>query len=750
MKRIHYLFLLLLCAGLLQSTIGAEIPRPEHPMPQVERAEWLNLNGTWDFAETNDSNVSFLQTEKFPESITVPFCRESKLSGIGRTGFMKNVWYRRTFTVPKDWKSPRILLHIGASDYLTKVWINGKPVGEHRGGYVQFGFDISSFLKENENTVIIHAYDDSAGGLQPLGKQSRQEKSEGIFYTRTTGIWQTVWLEGVGQTYITDFHVTPDPKNSRILLQAETQNNTTDVTINATAFANGKPVGEASVPVTWRNNYLTIDLKEKNLWSLENPFLYDLKLTLTQNGKVIDEIKSYFGLRSVDIQGAAILINGQPVFQRLVLDQGFNPEGIWNSPTDEFLKHDIELSKAVGFNGARLHQKVFEPRFLYWADKLGYLVWGEYPSYGADYDKPVVDVPFMQEWVEIVRRDRNHPSIIGWCPFNETPKEAGNLQNTVVTQTRAMDPSRPVLDTSGWAHSLVDPELSDAHDYNQDPVDLKKHWMEFFTSESLPPQYGNSVQNIPFYISEFGGIGWFESSGEAWGYGNRPKTLDEFYTRFEGLANALMDNPNLFGFCYTQLTDIEQERNGIYKYDRTPKFDAQKLHAILSRKAAYETNPPLQRETKVSHWKILIGSAQDTQNAKPWRNTIEKPADNWIEPAFDDSSWKSSSGGFGKKDGVQDLIHTPWDTKNIWLRQSFECDDASFTKAILFIHYDNDAEVFLNGKKLWSQTRWNDQYQIFDVTAAAKDQLAKGKNTIAVHCKQDTGGQYIDLAFLVQ
>lgn len=741
-----------LMAAPFATADSAAIPRPEHPMPQMERAQWLNLNGQWDYAETQDNkDESFLSLEKFPEKIMVPFCRESQLSGIGRTGFMKNVWYRRAFTIPADWQAERIRLHIGACDWITRVWVNGQFIGKHQGGFVAFDFDITHALKSGENTVVIHAFDDSASGLQPLGKQSIQEKSEGIFYTRTTGIWQTVWLEGVGASYIRDIRVTPDPDHSRILLQAEIDGPSQGYTLRAAADADGKEVGAAEAQGDWRNNYLILDLSNKHLWTLDDPFLYGLKLILEKDGKVVDELSSYFGLRKVSIHGAAILINDQPVFQRLVLDQGFNPEGVWTSPTDDFLKADIERSKAVGFNGARLHQKVFEPRFLYWADKLGYLVWGEYPSYGADYGKPVVNRPIVNEWVEIVRRDRNHPSIIGWCPFNETPGEAGELQNTVYAMTRAVDPTRPLIDTSGWAHSLSDPEVLDAHDYNQNPKAFKETWENYFRSDSLPAQYGGSgKKGIPFFVSEFGGIGWFEKAdGNSWGYGNSPKTKEDYYERFAGLVNAQLDNRNLCGYCYTQLTDVEQEKNGVYQYDRTPKFDAEKLRAIQSRKAAYEIDPPIQTKQSSVEMNVLLGAAPDGMDKDVWKYTFDKPAENWIEPSFDDSQWKTGQGGFGTKEGATKYIGTAWKTSDIWLRREFEYSGAAFNRALLAIHYDNAAEVFVNGKSIWKRDGWNDSYGGFDVTEALRGALKPGQNLIAVHCHQDGGGQFIDVAILI-
>jgi beta-galactosidase/beta-glucuronidase len=587
--------LMVVSVAVGEETPAAGLPRPEHPLPQMVRAEWLNLNGTWEFAETNDTeDTSWLSGKVYPDKIVVPFCRESKLSGLARTGFVKNVWYRRTFQKRADWKSPRVRLHIGACDWKTTVWINGQRVGEHTGGSAPFCFDVTEQCKPGSNTIVIHAFDDTRSGLQATGKQAHTQRSEGCVYTRTTGIWQTVWLEGVGSTFLNDVRIEPDLKQSRVILQAELNGLCDGLTLKAVALADGKEVASAETPADWRNNRLVLNLSDKRLWSIEDPFLYDLKLVLLRDGQVIDSVDSYFGLREVTIRGAAILINGKPMFQRTVLDQGFYRAGIWTAPNDEALRNDIKLSQAAGFNGARLHQKVFEPRFLYWADRLGYIVWSEFPNWGLDYKKAECNLPVVNEWVEIVRRDRNHPAVIGWCPFNETPPEAGPLQKIVCNVTQAVDPSRPLIESSGYYHGVPNPDVLDAHDYDQNPASFRAKWNKVFASDLLAPEHrGASHSNglIPFFVSEYGGIGWNISGG--WGYGSAPKDLDGFYARFQGLTDAQLDNPHLFGYCYTQLTDVEQEQNGLYTYDRKPKFDVKRLHKIQSRQAAYEKNPPV-------------------------------------------------------------------------------------------------------------------------------------------------------------
>ena len=740
------------------------LPRPEHPFPQMVRAEWLNLNGVWDFAETDDANdASWLARESFPDKIVVPFCRESKLSGLARTGFVKNVWYRRTFRKPAEWKSPRVRLHVGACDWRTRIWVNGHLLGEHLGGSAPFVFDVTERLRPGDNTVIVHAFDDTRSGLQATGKQAHSEKSEGCVYTRTTGIWQTVWLEGVGSAYLGDVRMEPDLKNSRLVLQAEVerpggspaagagaQGQSDVLIIKAAAAIGGRVVGAAQAPADWRQNRLVLNLSEKRVWSVQDPFLYDLKLLLVRGDEVVDEVQSYFGLREVTIRGAAILINGKAVFQRTVLDQGFYPDGVWTAPSDAALRGDIELSKAVGFNGARLHQKVFEPRFLYWADKLGYLVWGEFPNWGLNYTNPAVNLPVVNEWVEIVRRDRNHPAVIGWCPFNETPPAAGPLQEAIVNVTRSIDPSRPVIESSGYFHGIPHPDALDAHDYDQKPESFRARWAESFgPGEALPERYraAQTWRNVPFFVSEYGGIGWNISGG--WGYGV-PESLDAFYARYQGLTDALLDNRYMFGYCYTQLTDIEQEQNGMYTYQRKPKFDAGRIRKIQSRPAAYEKDPPLEVKPAPRHaWRVLVGAVPDGPLAREWRYTFETPPADWMKPDFDDAAWKSGRGGFGQKGNWEAFIKTPWSTKDVWLRQQFTCEEPKFVRAMLVTHYDNGTEVYVNGKLVWKGERWNDAYAGFDVSKTLKGAIQAGENTIAIHCHQDDGGQFIDAALLV-
>ena len=753
-RRLSKISFVLVCG--LTLSLRAEIPRPEHPRPDAFRENWLNLNGEWQFEmdEKDDGGARGLESgHDLASKIVVPFCPESKLSGIGHYGIMKHLWYRRAFELPAGMKNQRVLLHFGGVYYRAWVFVNGQLAGSHNGGSVAFDFDITKWLHEGANEMVVHVFDDVASGSQPSGKQTHTV-SEGCVYTRTSGIWQTVWLEGVGSSFVENVSVVPDPDNSRVLIEAAVNGVDTNLVLTAETFAGGKLVGKDSIPATWRGNHLVLNLSEKHLWEPGAPFLYDLKFTLTRGDKTVDEMKSYFGLRSIAIEGRAISVNGKRVFQRLILDQGFYPDGIWTAPSDAELKNDLERSLAAGFNGARLHQKVFEPRYLYWADKLGYLVWGEFPNWGYDYH-PADYSNFISEWTEELLRDRNHPAIVGWCPFNETGSTAGELQQLIWHQTLAIDPTRPVIESSGWAHTLTNPEVLDAHDYNQNPASFRQNWLDFFANNSaanVPARYGASAPHhdketgVPFMISEFGGIGWATEGG--WGYGNGPRTLEEFYTRYQGLVDAQLDNPNLFGFCYTQLTDVEQEHNGLYYYDRRPKFDLKRLQVITSRRAAYElTGPTVAPPEKrlAAEFQILVGAAADGDLCRPYHFTTDAPASDWTSERFDDNKWQTARAPFGN--GLPG-VRTPWKTDDIWLRQKFESATDHFKSAELVAFHDEDTEVYVNGRLVWKAAGYSTAYETHSVTKALNGAVKKGVNTVAIHTHQTIGGQFIDVALL--
>ena len=581
------------------------IMRKEYPRPQFVRDAWTNLNGEWEFY--NDLSASGLdrelwRAESFDDRINVPFCPESDLSGIGYKDFMPSVWYAKNVEVTKEQLSGRVLLHFGACDYLTTVFVNGAKVGIHKGGYTSFSFDITDFLAVGENRIVVNAYDDVRSCKQPGGKQSRKSYSHGCYYTRTTGIWQTVWLEYVPETYIKKVKVTATNLDGRVALDVTLNNYVGKAAFKAVASFEGRTVGTAECEIAGSTASLELTVSEVHLWNVGEPNLYDIEYTLDA-GSCCDNVSGYFGIRRIDIDGYAVRINGRSVFQRLVLDQGFYPDGIYTAPSDEALVRDIEYSMNCGFNGARLHEKVFEERFLYHADKMGYLVWGEYPNWGVDTGDMDLLHTYLPEWLESVERDYNHPSIIGWCPYNETwsKNQIHSNVSMIAVATKHADPTRPVIDSSGGYHAGIT-DIYDEHDYNQDPAiweeRMKAHANGQFFNK-YPDKQIKYDGKMPYMVSEYGGIKWTPDmfvnentdQRKAWGYGNAPKSLEEFCDRFCRQTAAIMETPNVMGLCYTQLTDVEQEQNGLYFYDRTKKWDDEiyaMFRGVLSKKAAIE------------------------------------------------------------------------------------------------------------------------------------------------------------------
>ena len=569
------------------------MPRPEYPRPQFVRPGWMNLNGTWQFEIDHGASGrarGLMEKEKLAQEILVPFCPESALSGVNYKDFMATVWYRRSFNLPAEAAGKRVLLHFGAVDYKCEAWVNGQSVGTHEGGYASFTFEITAAVHAGENTLVVCADDDLRGGRQPFGKQSSRFHSYGCSYTRTTGIWQTVWLEWVSPVYVEKMRLTPDAANGSVYLDATINGPAAGMTLEAAAAFEGRTEGKAQALVDGNHAKLTLTMDHKHLWAPGEPNLYDLKLTLKNGGETVDVVDSYFGLRTISFDGKKCLINGKPVFQRLILDQGFYPDGIYTAPTDAALKADVEMSMAMGFNGARLHQKVFEQRFLYWADKLGYICWGEMASWGIDPAKPHTMSIFLREWLEVVERDINVPAIVGWCPYNEAWGESNDGLRQLTLQmtyraTKAMDPSRPCIDTSGGYHAQTD--IYDTHDYEQNPEVYAQRYQpgaELYDERKRHQHYDGK---LPMFVSEYGGIRWTDDES-GWGYGEGPKTSEEFLARYEGLTMALLRNPEHMGFCYTQLTDVEQEQNGLYTYHRQPKFPPEVIREINRRKAAIE------------------------------------------------------------------------------------------------------------------------------------------------------------------
>ena len=576
--------------------------RQEHPKPQFQRENWLNLNGSWGFeidnARSGDARGLQNADAVLSGTINVPFCPESKLSGVEHKDFMMGVWYQKKVELTTQQCAQRVVLHFGAVDYECDVFVNGQLVGSHKGGFVSFSFDITNLVAAGENVITVYARDDVRDSRIPRGKQCVEYASKGCYYTRTTGIWQTVWLEFTPKTYIKSVRYDTNAQIGVLTVTAELEGRA-DLSIEA--FYKGKAVGSAKIEKVAGQAVLALQLSEIHLWELGNGRLYDLHLKFGD-----DEVSSYFGLRSICMEDGKFIFNGRSVFQRLILDQGFYPDGVYTAPTDADLEKDIDMAMDMGFNGGRAHEKIFEERWLYHADKKGYLVWAEYPNWGLDHSKPESIYSILPEWLEEIARDRNHPSIIGWCPFNETwdkllHPQCDDVIRYIYRITKAVDPSRPCIDTSGFFH--VETDIYDIHDYEQDPAEFKRRYDLLMTENKLyevfdPPQsyrgrfeFRQSYGGEPVFCSEYGGIRWsMEENDESksWGYGNAVRSEEELKSRFQGLTDALLDNNKMFGLCYTQLTDIEQEQNGLYTYDRKPKLDPAWVRSVVARKAAIE------------------------------------------------------------------------------------------------------------------------------------------------------------------
>lgn len=571
------------------------IPRPEYPNPQFLRESWLNLNGEWHFeTDLSASGIErgIMKTDFLQKRITVPFCPECKLSGIGFTDFMPSVWYKRKIDILKEQLSGRVFLNIGACDYFTTLWINGNQVGTHKGGFSSFKFDITDFLCVGENVITVNAQDDTRNILQPTGKQSTEWRQHNCVYSRTTGIWQTVWLEFTPREYIENIKFYPNAKDGTISAKV-CLNGCANFT--AEVFYKGKKMGEYVSQSAENTLAFSIPLEEKHLWELGAGRLYDVVLTFGA-----DRVNTYFGLRDISYKNGKFYLNGTPVFQRLVLNQGYYPDGTYTAPDDETLVNDIEISMKAGFNGARLHQKIFEPRFLYHCDRLGYITWGEYPNWGLDHSDPLAIYSILPEWCEEIERDFNHPSLVCWCPMNETWDVGDNCKRqnndyirTVYEITKLLDTTRPCIDSSGNYHVVTD--IFDVHDYEQKLDVFRARYDRLFTENVLEDKFSDRqpYNGETVMLSEYGGLRIDKSDEKAnedpqsWGYGVA-KSEKEFIYRYDGLTTAILDNPKMAGFCYTQLYDVEQEINGIYTYERKPKVDISKIYAINTKIAAME------------------------------------------------------------------------------------------------------------------------------------------------------------------
>lgn len=554
-----------------------------HPNPQFARAGIVLLNGEWEFEKGIDRRRL---AGRLGGKIRVPFCIESTLSGIGDREFCTECTYAKEFVLEKKPNGERLFLHFGAVDYVAEVYCNGEHVLSHEGGYTPFAAEITDVVREGGNRITVYVRDDTRKNI-PSGKQSSRPGSYGCFYTRVTGIWQSVWLERTPREYIKSVRFNPDALHGTVSVALEVDGKA-HAEAEVTIGYDGRTVGFAAVSAGEPAN---IALQERHLWEVGKGRLYDVTIRYGQ-----DEVKSYFGLRSVGYEGKKFLLNGKSVFQRLVLDQGYYPQGIYTAADERELKRDIELSMALGFNGARLHQKVFDPYFLYLCDRAGYMVWGEFASWGIQNETLEAKDTFLRQWSEVIARDANHPCIVTWCPMNEawTNEESGaardiRLVEAVYALTKRLDGTRPCVDVSGGYHSY-ETDIVDFHCY--DPYDKLKERIEKmergeidFLNVYLAGE-GPAYAGEPLNLSEFGGIAYRSKEeaepreeGEAWGYDSIGDE-ESFLGNYERTAELLLKSPSLSGFCYTQLYDVEQEQNGLYTYARKAKFSERGMERI--------------------------------------------------------------------------------------------------------------------------------------------------------------------------
>lgn len=688
---------------------------PDYPRPQMVRKDWLNLNGVWELA-TPSADVPVKPGLKLDGSILVPFPVESALSGVMKQ--TDRLVYRRTFKVPEQWKGRRVLLHFGAVDWEATVYVNGKELGTHRGGFDGFSFDITDALKPGANQeVIVKVFDPTDAGSQPRGKQIN--KPHGIFYVPCTGIWQTVWLEPVPQASINDITIKTDLDTSTVMVAVQTSVPADKTRVRISVLDAGKEVASGSGAP---GEEIKIAIPNLKTWSPDSPFLYDLKVSLAQDDKDVDSIASYFGMRKVEMKNDGkvnrLYLNGKPLFEMGTLDQGYWPDGIYTAPTDAALRYDIEITKELGFNLIRKHVKVEPARWYYWTDKLGMLVWQDMPS--GDNKTSESQVQHEVELKQLVQQHWNHPSIISWVVFNEG---WGQFDTERLTDlVKKMDPSRLANNASGW----TDKNVGDVVDLHQYP------------GPGTPPNEPHRAS----VLGEFGGLA-LKVEGHTWetktfGYQTMSTTesLTETYERLLARVWALAKD-GLCAAVYTQITDVETECNGLLTYDR----------AIIKPDAKRVREANLGHIVPVEH-KMVVPTARNSREIS-WKYTNEKPVEGWFKPDFDDSQWKAGCGGFGTEGTPGAVITTEWKTPEIYLRREFELPaNVDLDSLYLLVHHDENVRVWINGVSAAKENGYTFDYVAIPISPESRAALKPGqKNLIAVSCHQTNGGQYIDAGF---
>ena len=679
----------------------------------MARANWTNLNGEWEYAITDKAAG---RPQSFSGHILVPFAIQSQLSGVAMpVTEQQRLWYRRTFRAPALPRGSRLLLHFGAVDWEAHVFVNGTEVGTHNGGYDPFSFDVTGALKPSgDQELVVSVWDPTDKGTQPRGKQVLAPRS--IWYTAVTGIWQTVWIEPVPAQYVKDLLIGSDAAAGTISVtvipSSSSSGSSSSGNARVVARDGSRIVAEASGPA---GQAIVLRVPQAKLWSPDSPFLYDLAVMLGS-----DQIQSYAGIRTIAVQRDAagvnrLFLNGNALFEYGLLDQGWWPDGLYTAPTDEALRSDIETTKRLGFNLIRKHVKVEPARWYYHADKLGVLVWQDMPSgmLSANQQAPVNAEGFAAELEHMIDARRNHPSIIMWVPFNEGWGQ--HETEKYVAWIRKKDPSRLVNNTSGWTDAGVG-DVSDVHSY-PNPI--------------RPPLEDKRAA----VLGEFGGLGlpleghtWLQKDN--WGY-RTYKSTEELGQAYRDLLYQLriLAGEGLSAAIYTQTTDVEIEVNGMLTYDRA----VVKLPADAKDLAARLSSPPAVRD-------VVATSEKSPQQ---WRYTTDAPAEGWFRTDFNDQTWASGAGGFGRPGTAHASVGTPWQTSDIWLRRKFDLSAAP-TNPHLRVWHDDDAEVYLNGEKVATLPGAVSGYSYVRLDDAAKTLLKSGSNTLAVHVKQIRGGQFAD------
>lgn len=585
-----------------------DIPRGEHPRPDFRRETYASLNGVWRFSyDDEDKGLQqkwYLPGKEFPLAITVPFCYQSRMSGLGSEEAHSILWYRRGFMVPDEMRGKRLLLRFGAVDWACRVFLNGVEVGNHTGGYTPFAVDISLALREGENDLCVRV-EDPPDVTQPRGKQYWDSGVMGCWYTPSSGIWQSVYLEAVGDIYLQRLHVRPDiDRHQALVLLSLNRIPDRPVLFTFTLSYEDRFLRTYTLHAREKDIRFPMDMQIDGLiegilwWTPEEPRLYDLKVSLSLDGVEEDTVNSYFGMRKVELRDGHILLNGRPLYQRLVLDQGYWPDSLLTPPSDEAIREDIEWTKRFGYNGARKHQKIEDPRYYYWADRLGLLVWGELPSaYAFSHDSVRRLSDTMLEFID---RDYNHPCIIAWVPLNEswgvnrilTDANQQAFSRMLYQLCKAADGTRLVSANDGWEQTTTD--ICAIHDYTASGEDLAIH----FASREQVEAIGADVRlawafgEVPtgreaFMVTEYGGIAFSVLGAQGsiggmdtWGYHDKVDSEEAFFARFDSATSAIRALPYCRGYCYTQLTDVMQEVNGLLTPDRKPKVDPDRFAGL--------------------------------------------------------------------------------------------------------------------------------------------------------------------------